>query len=139
MHYQCDATSMCCNVNVPSNLQRPKDILVRIDARPKLSSHRRAHLYCQWKSGVGQLGTSLVQSLHSSVATFGLGWRGAKSKGIEWVVSWSRGNATINIPISVSTKLTEASLGRTMYLSLISYYLSTIPATKLILSSSSNY
>lgn len=103
-------------------LQSAKQVLVRVDARPRLSEYRKAHLYCQWRSGIWQFGASLVQSLHSRVATVGIGWRVYSTRGLEWVVSWNRGNATINIPITLSKHLTNASAAEAMYLSLVSYF-----------------
>lgn len=103
------------------NLQKSKQLLLRVDARPRLSEHRKAHVYCQWKSGVWQAGLSLAQSLHSQISTVGLGWRVFSSRGIQWVFSWNRGNASINIPVLVTKELTQASFGHVMYLSLVSY------------------
>eukprot|EP00536_Pseudo-nitzschia_multiseries_P017417 jgi/Psemu1/70202/estExt_Genemark1.C_15410003 len=115
------------------NLLKPKQFHARIDARPKLTEYRRAHVYCQWmpssslspsSSGLAawNFGISLVQSLHSQIATVGLGWRLFSTRGFEWVISWTRGNATIRIPILVSKSLaTSATLGQTVYFSIISY------------------
>ena len=104
------------------NLLKPNKLHIRFDARPKLSEYRRAHLYCQWKSGVWNFGISLVQSLHSQIATVGLGWRLFSTRGLEWVITWTRGNAVIRIPIVVSKGLAaNATIGQTMYFSVISY------------------
>lgn len=104
------------------NLIKPSQFFVRVEARPKLSASRRAHLYCQWKSGAWNFGLSLFQSLHSHIATVGLGWRVISTRGLEWVVSWSRGNATICIPIVLSSNLApNATFVQTMYVSLVSH------------------
>jgi hypothetical protein len=94
---------------------------VRVDARPRLSTYRRAHVYCQWRTGIWQFGVSIVQSLHSQVSTVGLGWRLLSTKGFEWVISWNRGNGTVRVPITISKGLTGASFGQVMYISMISY------------------
>jgi hypothetical protein len=104
------------------NLFKPNKLHIRLDARPKLSEYRRAHLYCQWKSGVWNFGISLVQSLHSQIATVGLGWRLFSTRGLEWVITWSRGNAVIRIPIVVFKGLAaNATIGQAMYFSIVSY------------------
>jgi hypothetical protein len=104
------------------NLFKPNKLHIRLDARPKLSVYRRAHLYCQWKSGVWNFGISLVQSLHSQIATVGLGWRLFSTRGLEWVITWTRGNAVIRIPIVVSKGLAaNATIGQAMYFSVVSY------------------
>jgi len=103
------------------NLRRRGEALIRIDARPRLSDYRSAHLYGQWKSGVWQFGLSLVQSLHSEIATVALGWRVFSARGLEWVLSWNRGNASIQVPIVVSKGLATATFGQLLYFSVISY------------------
>lgn len=108
------------------NLLKPKRFQARIDVRPKITEYRRAHLYCQWQAmsgpGVWNFGVSLVQNLHSQIATFGLGWRLFSTRGLEWVISWSRGNATIRIPIVVSKGLaTNSTIGHSLYFSMVSY------------------
>jgi hypothetical protein len=109
------------SARVEWNLRKAKQLSVRLDARPRLSEYRKAHMYCQWKSGIWQVGVSLVQSLHSQVSTVGLGWRMFSSRGVQWIFSWNRGNATINIPITISKELTKTSLGHAMYLSIVSF------------------
>jgi len=114
------------NKNISSllgwNLFKPNQFHVRFDAHPKLSDYRRAHLYCQWKCGVWNFGVSLIQSLHSQVATVGLGLRLFSTRGLEWIISWSRGNAVIRIPIVVSKGLAaNSSIGQTIYFSVVSY------------------
>eukprot|EP00531_Pseudo-nitzschia_arenysensis_P006598 CAMPEP_0116155408 /NCGR_PEP_ID=MMETSP0329-20121206/22294_1 /TAXON_ID=697910 /ORGANISM="Pseudo-nitzschia arenysensis, Strain B593" /LENGTH=816 /DNA_ID=CAMNT_0003652445 /DNA_START=64 /DNA_END=2514 /DNA_ORIENTATION=+ len=108
------------------NLLKSNQFQARIDARPKITEYRRAHLYCHWQvlsgSGVWNFGVSLVQNLHSQIATFGLGWRVFSARGLEWVISWSRGNATIRIPIVVSKGLAPTStIGHSLYVSIASY------------------
>ncbi|VEU44934.1 unnamed protein product [Pseudo-nitzschia multistriata] len=108
------------------NLLKPKQFHARFDARPKLTEYRRAHLYCQWKAspgpGLWNVGLSLVQSLHSQIATVGLGCRLFSTKGLEWVISWSRGNSTISIPILLSKSMAPSTtIGQTFYFSLISF------------------
>jgi hypothetical protein len=105
------------------NLQKLQDIRLRLDVRPKLSVHRRAHIYCQWKpsASMWQVGVSLVQSLHSQLASVGVGLSLLSSRGLEWVFSWNRGDASIRIPIVISRTLDTASLGQALYLSLFSF------------------
>ena len=108
------------------NLLKPRHFHARIDARPRITEYRRAHLYCQWKAssgpGVWNFGISLVQCLHSRAATLGLGWRLFSTRGLEWVVSWSRGNGTIRIPILLSKGLAaRATIGHSLYCSIVSY------------------
>ncbi|KAG7374365.1 protein of unknown function DUF3395 containing protein [Nitzschia inconspicua] len=103
------------------NLRKASQLMLRLDARPRLSEYRKAHLYCEWKNGVWQTGLSLIQSLHSQVATVGLGWRILGTRGVQWIFSWNRGNATINIPVLISKELTNASFGHVLYVSLVSY------------------
>jgi len=108
------------------NLLKPKRFHARIDARPKLTQYRKAHIYCQWKASSGpsvwNFGVSLVQSLHSEIATIGLGWRLFSARGLEWVISWSRGNAIFHIPILVSKSMAPSvTIGQTVYFSVISY------------------
>ena len=108
------------------NLLKPEQIRARVDICPRITDYRKAHLYCQWKasptSGIWNFGLSLIQNLHSQVATIGLGWRLFSTRGLEWVLSWSRGNATIQIPIVVSKGLaTNSTIGHSLYFSIISY------------------
>ncbi len=108
------------------NLLKSNQFQARIDARPKITQYRRAHLYCHWQAlsgpSVWNFGVSLVQNLHSQIATFGLGWRVFSARGLEWVLSWSRGNATIRIPIVVSKGLSpNATIGHSLYISVASY------------------
>jgi hypothetical protein len=103
------------------NLRQPKKIQLRLGVRPKLSEHRRAHLYWHWKLGLWQVGASMVQSLHSQAATIGVGLRVVSTRGLEWVFSWNRGDASIRIPVIISRSLNSATLGQTLYLSLVSF------------------
>jgi hypothetical protein len=108
------------------NLHKPKKMQARIDVRPMITEYRRAHLYCQWNGlsgpGVWNFGMSLVQNLHSQIATVGLGWRLFSTRGLEWVISWSRGNATVRIPIVVSKGFAaNATIGHSLYFSMVSY------------------
>jgi hypothetical protein len=103
------------------NLRQPKKLQLRLGVRPTLSEHRRAHLYWHWKLGLWQVGASMVQSLHSEAATIGVGLRVASTRGLEWVFSWNRGDASIRIPVIISHTLSSATLGQTMYLSLVSF------------------
>mmetsp|Transcript_17338 Transcript_17338/g.42126 ORF Transcript_17338/g.42126 Transcript_17338/m.42126 type:complete len:480 (+) Transcript_17338:1094-2533(+) len=96
-------------------------MLLRVDVKPKLSEYRRAHCYCQWRTGIWQFGVSLVQSLQSDIATVGLGWRLMSSRGLEWVISWTRGSSTVRIPILVSKSLVGASFGHILYCTFISH------------------
>jgi hypothetical protein len=103
------------------HLRKPKQMNLRVDIRPKISEHRRAHLFCQWKLGTWQVGASLVQSLHSQIASVGLGLRLVSTRGLEWVLSWNRGDASIRIPIVVSQGLSNVHLGQVLYFSVISF------------------
>lgn len=103
------------------NPTKPGQLSLRLDARPKLSAFRRAHCYCQWRTGVWQFGISLVQSLHSEMSTIGLGWRLYSATGFEWVLSWSRGSASVRVPIVISKGLAAASFGQVLYFSLVSH------------------
>ena len=110
------------------NLLKPKQFHARVDVRPRITEYRKAHLYCQWQAlsgpGVWNFGVSLVQNLHSQMATFGLGWRLFSTRGLEWVISWSRGNATIRIPIVVSKGLAaNTTIGHSLYFSMVSYFI----------------
>jgi hypothetical protein len=110
------------------NLLKPKQFHARVDVRPRITEYRRVHLYCQWQASSGpsvwNFGVSLVQNLHSQMATFGLGWRLFSTRGLEWVISWSRGNATIRIPIVVSKGLAaNATIGHSLYFSMVSYFI----------------
>ena len=108
------------------SLRKPSEQLNwRVDVRPKISEDRRAHLYCQWKLGGGrgvwQCGVSLVQSLHSQVATIGLGVRVLSTRGMEWMISWNRGNATMRIPILITRGLQNVSFAEILYFSFLSF------------------
>jgi hypothetical protein len=103
------------------NLRQPKNLQLRLGIRPRLSEHRRAHLYWHWKLGLWQVGASMVQSLHSQAATIGMGLRIVSTRGLEWVFSWNRGDASIRIPVIISRTLDSATLGQTLYLSLVSF------------------
>jgi hypothetical protein len=103
------------------SIRRPKQVNVRVDVRPTISEHRRAHLFCQWKLGVWQVGASLVQSLHSEVASVGLGLRLYSTRGLEWVLSWNRGDSSVRIPIVVARGLQNVHLGQVLYFSMISF------------------
>jgi hypothetical protein len=103
------------------NLRQPKKMQLRLGVRPKMSEHRRAHLYWHWKLGLWQVGASMVQSLHSQVATIGVGVRLVSTRGLEWVFSWNRGDASIRIPVIISRTMDSATLGQTLYLSLVSF------------------
>ena len=110
------STRIGVNIWDPSRM-----MLLRVDAKPKLSEYRRAHCYCQWRTGIWQFGVSLVQSLQSDIATVGLGWRLMSSRGVEWVISWTRGSSTVRIPILVSKNLVGASFGHILYCTFISH------------------
>lgn len=108
------------------NLLKTKQFHARFDAYPSITVYRRAHIYCHWQAlsgtGVWNFGVSLIQNLHSQIATFGLGLRLFSTRGVEWVVSWSRGNATIRMPIVVSKELAaNSTIGHSLYISVISY------------------
>ena len=103
------------------NLRQPKKLQLRLGVRPKLSEGRRAHLYWHWKLGLWQVGASMVQSLHSQAATIGVGLRVVSTRGLEWVFSWNRGDASIRIPVIISHTLNSATLGQTLYLSMVSF------------------
>lgn len=108
------------------NLKKPEKFQARIDAHPKITEYRRAHVYCHWQAlsgpGFWNFGVSLVQNLHSQIATVGLGWRLFSTRGLEWVLSWSRGNSTIRIPIVVSKGLAaNSTIGHSLYVSVASY------------------
>ena len=103
------------------NLRQPKKIHVRFGVRPKLSEHRRFHLYFQSNIGELQMGASMIQSLHSHVATIGVGLRVLSSRGLEWVITWNRGDGSIRIPIIISRALSTATMGHVLYLSVVSF------------------
>ena len=103
------------------NLRNPKEVEIRVDARPKISDHRRAHLFYQWKAASWQVGISLLQTLGSQIASVGLGLRIRSSRGIEWLFSWNRGDASVKIPIIVSRSLTNVSWAHALYFSMLSF------------------
>ena len=108
------------------NLMKPEKFQARVDAHPKITAYRRAHVYCHWQAltgpGFWNFGVSLIQNLHSQIATVGLGWRLFSTRGLEWVISWSRGNSTIRIPIVVSKELSaNSTIGHSLYVSVASF------------------
>jgi hypothetical protein len=113
------------------NLRRPEVVQVGVEARPKISEHRRVHIYWNWKllgrgagaGGCWQLGASLVQSLHSQVASVGIGLQHVSTRGLEWVFSWNRGDACVRIPIVISRSLRVSNVGEALYLSMVSYFI----------------
>jgi hypothetical protein len=105
------------------NLRKPKKMELRLDARPKLSEHRRGHLFCSLRPGAWQVGASVRQSLHSQIASVGMGVRFYSLRGLEWVLSWNRGDAAIRIPIVVSRGMQSANLIQVMYFSMISFFI----------------
>ena len=108
-----------------------------IDVYPKISKDRQAHLFFQIKPagivgvGVGsssspwQIGASVFQYLHSSAASIGLGLRMYSIRGLEWVLSWKRGDAVIRIPILISrgVNLNYTNILQMTYLSMVSFFI----------------
>ena len=106
------------------DLRKPKDVEMRVDVRPKISKDRRAHLFCQLKPGVWQVGASVFQFLHSQVASVGLGLRLYSLRGLEWVFSWNRGDASIRIPVLISRgAMKYTSFLQMLYFSMISFFI----------------
>lgn len=103
------------------NLRKPKDISLRLDVRPTISEHRKAHVFGEWKLGGWQVGASLVQSLGSQIASVGLGLRLLSSRGLEWVFSWNRGDCSIKIPIIICRELSKVHLAQYIYFSMVSF------------------
>eukprot|EP00980_Cylindrotheca_fusiformis_P027345 scaffold20053_cov117-Cylindrotheca_fusiformis.AAC.2 len=105
------------------NLRKPTDLEVRVDARPRLSERRRAYFFGSLRPGAWQVGASVRQYLHSEVASVGMGARIYSIRGLEWVLSWNRGDASINIPILISRGIHSAGLIQTVFFSIISYFI----------------
>lgn len=104
------------------SLRNPERMTARLELHPKLREDRTAHIFGEWQSfGSWQLGGSLVQSLHSKIATVGLGVRLFSARGLEWVLSWNRGDATVRIPVVVTTGIQNVNFIQAMYFSLLSY------------------
>ena len=121
-------TNSKVNGRMAWNLRKPSLIRVGVDAHPKISLHRKAHVYCNWKlggtiPGVWQVGASLVQSLHSNIASVGIGIRFVSIRGLEWILSWNRGDASVRVPIVISRTLALSGFGEAMYLSMVSFFI----------------
>ena len=119
-------TNSKVNGKIDLNLRKPTSIRFGVAVRPKISEHRRAHVHGSFKLGsripaIWQVGASLVQSLHSDVATVGIGLRFISIRGLEWILSWNRGDASVRIPIVISRAMAFSSLGEAMYLSVLSF------------------
>lgn len=103
------------------NLRNPKQGESRFDVRPMISKDKRAHLFCSLRPESWQIGASLIQSLHSQMATVGLGVRIYSIRGLEWVIAWNRGEATIRVPILISRGIRPMSAIQALYLCMVSF------------------
>jgi hypothetical protein len=103
------------------NLRQPKKIEVRVDVRPKLSKHRRGHLFYHLKPGRWQIGASVAQYLQSQIATVDMGLRFYSLRGLEWVLSWNRGDASVRIPILISRGMKSTNVIQALYFSMVSF------------------
>lgn len=113
-------TKLSSRVNC--SLRNPKLVSARLDLRPRINESRIAHIFWEWKSvGSWQVGGSLIQSLHSRIATVGLGIRLFSARGLEWVLSWTRGEATVRIPVVVASGVRNVHPIQVLYFSLISF------------------
>ncbi|CAJ1934266.1 unnamed protein product [Cylindrotheca closterium] len=105
------------------NLRKPNEVETRFDVRPMISKDKRAHLFCNFRPGSWQLGASLIQSLHSQMATIGMGVRLYSIRGLEWILSWNRGDATIRIPILISRTIKPMSAVQALYFGMVSFFI----------------
>mmetsp|Transcript_36810 Transcript_36810/g.89372 ORF Transcript_36810/g.89372 Transcript_36810/m.89372 type:complete len:516 (-) Transcript_36810:1199-2746(-) len=105
------------------NLRKPTEMETRLDARPMISKDKRAHLFCSFRPKSWQLGASVIQSLHSQMATVGLGVRLYSIRGLEWILSWNRGDATIRIPILISRTIRPMSAVQALYFGMVSFFI----------------
>lgn len=106
------------------SLRNPQRLATRVDIRPTLRKDRTAHIFAEYKSfGAWQLGGTLIQSLHSKIATIGMGVRLYSTRGLEWILSWNRGDATVRIPIIVTSGIRSVNVGQILYFSMISFLL----------------
>lgn len=105
------------------DLRKSERMELRLDARPKLSEHRRGHLFWSLRPGIWQLGIYVRQSLHSQIASVGMGVRFYSLRGLEWVLSWNRGDSSIRIPVLVSRGMHSGSLIQAIYFSMISFFI----------------
>ena len=104
------------------SLRKPENSSARLEVRPTLSEDRVAHIFGECRSsGIWQVGASLVQSLHSSIATVGIGVRLYSTRGLEWLISWTRGEATIRIPVVVSRTTNDVHLAQVLYFAMLSF------------------
>jgi hypothetical protein len=104
------------------SLREPKRVSARLDLRPRISESRTAHIFGECQSlGMWQVGVSLVQSLHSKIATIGLGVRLYSTRGLEWVFSWNRGDATVRIPVILSRGMNNVHPIQVVFFSLVSF------------------
>lgn len=105
------------------SLRQPEQLHLHLSVAPKLSEDRQARLYCRWRKGLWHVGGSLVQSLNSQVATMEIGLRIFSFRGLEWIFSWNRGDASIRIPLVLSRSLDTAStLPQMLYFSMLSFF-----------------
>jgi Domain of unknown function (DUF3395) len=103
-------------------MRKPQNATARLELRPTLGTDRAAHFFGECRScGIWQVGASLVQSLHSSMATVGLGVRLYSTRGLEWVLSWTRGEATVRIPVLVSSGIANVHIGQVLYFGMLSF------------------
>ena len=110
-------------------LRNPEQFCCRVDAHPKITEDREAHVFGEWSTkaenigeggGCWKVGVSLVQSLHSKMATVGLGVRLNSARGLEWIFSWNRGNASMQIPVIIVQGLQHVHPFQVLYFSMIS-------------------
>ena len=104
------------------SLRKPENSSARLELRPSVSEDRVAHIFGECRSnGIWQIGASLVQSLHSSIATIGIGVRLYSTRGLEWLISWTRGEATIRIPVVISSTTSDVHVGQVLYFAMLSF------------------
>jgi len=103
-------------------LRRLQNTSAMLELRPTVSEDRFVHVIGKYRlDGTWQIGASLVQSLHSSMATVGLGIRLVSTRGLEWILSWTRGQATVRIPVILSSTLSYSHVGHALYFSMVSF------------------
>lgn len=108
--------------SVSWSLRKLKSTTIRVDLCPRLGKGRTAHVFGEFRSiGVWQVGASLMQSLHSSMATVGLGIRIYSTRGLEWMLSWSRGESTVRIPVLLSSGIASMRIEQVLYFSMLSF------------------
>eukprot|EP00934_Nitzschia_sp_Nitz4_P000109 Nitzschia sp. Nitz4//scaffold11_size288233//56681//59155//NITZ4_000744-RA/size288233-processed-gene-0.145-mRNA-1//1//CDS//3329533984//109//frame0 len=103
------------------NLREPSKMSFRTSLYPQITEDKELDLTGEWSKGVWQVGATLVQSLHTRLATVGLGVRLYSTRGLEFLFSWSRGNASIRIPILVAKGMQNVHIGQVLYFSFVSF------------------